>query len=190
MADYYDPYMQVPAQPISQSDHLNAEMMQQQRMENIISQINPENLLTDIEHRIRKMKKNNFTGTWEPIVAGQKEVSPLLISNTISYLSTFLTNNVTFSNFNEQEINKIMNLVISHMITDLIANQDSYGLQTDYAERNRILGIVCQSIYSALKRALKGQEAGKFWKSVSISGDVHNNTEPQKKGLGDFLKLW
>lgn len=179
-------------QPNSMSDQLTADMMQQNRVENIITQIDPERLLTDIEHRIRRMRKDHHNGVWVKIDPNQKEISPELIANLISNLSAFLTNNLTFSNYTEQEINSIMKLLIRDLIQDLSSNASLYGLENNYPERNRITMIVCTTVFSALKRALKGTEASKFWKSVSISGDIHNaeGQVEKKRGVMDYLKFW
>lgn len=189
----YSPTMIVPM-PMggseSQADQVSAEAMQMNRVENIIAQLNPENLLVDIEHRLKRMRKDTFTGNWVPIQKDQKEVSPELIANIISYLSPFLTNNTTFSNYIDTEINKIMTLVIDDMIEDLCSNAEKYGIDKDYAERNRITEIVCTSIYSAMKRAMKGQEATKFWKALSIKGNVDQIDDTEKKSRWrDWLKI-
>lgn len=183
--------MTSPMPPGGRTDSVVGDMYQQQRIENIISQINPDKLLNDIENRIKRKRFDAFKNEWVDIIVGQKQVSPILISNLISYLSAFLNNNVTLSNYTEDEVNRIMKLVIIHLITDMISNQKDYGLENDYSERDRIIGIVCSTISAALKRALKGNESSKFWRSLNISGEV-NSLAPQesKKGLVDYLKFW
>jgi hypothetical protein len=173
------------------SDQITADIMQQQRIENIISQIDPERLLTDIEHRIRRMRKDFHTGGWVKIDKNQPEVSAVMISNLVSYLSAFLTNNITFSNFSEDEINRIMHLVVHDLIQDQIQNARLYDLEGDYSERDRITNIVCASVFGALKRALKGAEAYRFWRAVSISGDVNSSPDQQqKRKWSEYLKFW
>jgi hypothetical protein len=166
--------------------------MQQGRIDNIITQIDPERLISDIEHRIRRMRKDYHSGTWIRVDSKQPEVSPLLISNLVSYLSAFLTTNITFSNFTEQEINRIMKLLISDVIEDIVSNAENYGLENDYSERNRITGIIFASVFSALKRAHKGIESFRFWRSISISGNVDQGeqSQQQRRKLSDYLKFW
>jgi hypothetical protein len=184
---FYPMSMGMPG-PLPQ-DQLQTNMALQQQLSNIVSQINPETLLTDMEWRIRGYKKNYSTQQWEPIVKGQKPVSDLLVKNVISYTSPLLTNNVTLSNYTDDEINRLMKLIITHLIQDMKQNAKNYGLENDYAERNRIMQIVCTSAFSSLKRGLKGNESSKFWKSLTLSGDTGNDMPQQKKSWRDYLKI-
>jgi hypothetical protein len=185
---YYQPDYK--PKPASLSDYSYADAVQQQKLENILTQLNPDKLLIEIEYRIRKYRKNPISNEWERVNVNQKEVSMEMVTNIISILSSVLNNNTTFSNYTESEVNKLMMLVIDNMIEDLSANCKLYGIDNDYAERNRICFIVCSTIFSALKRALQGNEANKFWKSVNITGDIENANGQSKAKLSDVLKLW
>lgn len=192
---YYSPQalppQSYPGMPISATDYASADMLQTQKVQNIISQLNPDNVLEDIEFRLRKMRKDNQQGTWKPINPKDKPVSDDLVSNTISMLSSVLNINTTHSNFNEQEINGIMELIIDNMLQDLSTNANAYGIKNDYTERNRILFIVCGTCSAALRRALKGNESQKFWRSATISGAI-DTQEPQRQqpSLKEMLKIW
>lgn len=176
-------YSQVYNQASSPSDQVNAEMMHEEKITNILGQIDPERLLLSIEYRIRRMKRDWKTGNMIPIDPKAKPVSPELVSNIISNLSSFMTNNVTMSNYTVAEINNVMSLIIGDMVEDLVANQVTYGLEHDYAERNRITLIISQSVFAVLKRALEGKESYRMWKASNISADVGGEQPQEKKGF-------
>lgn len=106
---------------------LYADMIQEDRVKNIISQINPDLLCEDIEHRIRGEIKDRYTKEWKLISKQKKPVSELLISNYISFLGSILNQNTALSNFTSGEINNLMALIIEYLRDDLSDNDEEYG---------------------------------------------------------------
>lgn len=104
-----------------------ADSMRDEKVRNVIAQLNPELLLTEIEHRIRGEKKNHYTEEWEPIAKG-KVISEELVQNYIAFLNVYLTQNNSLSNYSPQEINGIMEVVIDYVKDDLSDNAEKYGL--------------------------------------------------------------
>lgn len=104
-----------------------ADSLREDKIRNVISQLNPELLLTEIEHRIRGEKKDSITGQWVPISQGHL-VSEELVQNYIAFLNVYLTQNNSLSNFTPDEINNIMNVVTDYIKDDLSDNADKYGL--------------------------------------------------------------
>lgn len=113
-----------------------ADTLREEKVTNILSQINPDVLLEDIEHRIRGEKKNSYTKQWEQISKQDASVvSEELIANYISFLGTYLSQNTSLSNFSELEINNIMEVVIDYIRDDLSDNAEKYGLcRREYIE--------------------------------------------------------
>lgn len=107
-----------------------ADTMREEKIRNVIAQLNPELLLQEIEHRIRGEKKNPLTEEWEPITKGGKLISELLVQNYISFLNAYLTQNNSLSNFSPEEINNIMTVVIDYIKNDLSDNSFAYDLTT------------------------------------------------------------
>jgi hypothetical protein len=106
-----------------------ADSMREEKIKNVIAQLNPELLLTEIEHRIRGEKKNTYTEEWE-LISGENKVSEKLVQNYISFLNVYLTQNNSLSNYSPQEINSIMEVVIDYIKDDLTDNAIDYGLTT------------------------------------------------------------
>jgi len=166
---------------------LYADTMREEKITNIIAQISPDNLLNEIEHRIRGEKKNHYTQEWERISPKSKPISEELVANFISFLGAVLNQNTSLSNFSAGEINNIMEIIIDWVKNDLTDNDITYGIQGRYMEMERIANIICLTCFTVLKRAQNGLEAGRMWKSLRVSETMG---QPKKKGLMDAMKFW
>ena len=120
-----------------------ADSMREEKIKNVIAQLNPELLLTEIEHRIRGEKKNHYTEQWELIGKDGKQISEELVQNYISFLNVYLTQNNSLSTFSPQEINNIMSVVIDYIRDDLSDNAERYGLtKKNEIEVKRIVKVM------------------------------------------------
>ena len=164
-----------------------ADTLREDKVSNFIQQINPDNLLVDIEHRIRGEKKNPYTNQWEPISKGQKPISEDLVVNFMSFLGSILTQNTSMSNFTPNEINNIMEMVIEYIRDDLTVNDAKYGIVGNYTEMTRIGNIICISVFSTLKQALNGNLARRIFSSLKVSASL---TDEKKHGLKESLQFW
>ena len=184
-------YQQIPQQyqsvPVS-SDELYANVIQEDKIKNIISQLDPENQLKEIEMRIRGYKKNVLTSEWEKIDPDSPEPPRLLIMRFISYLSSVMNQNTTQSNLSEQQVNALMKLTINYVADELDSNAALYNLENNYTERTRIGHIILNSVFFVLNRALNGQEAKRMWKAMSLTESM--NQEPHKSKLAESLRFW
>ena len=167
---------------------LYADTMREEKMANILSQINPDNLLADIEYRIRGYKKNTLSQEWEKINKDTPEINEELVSNFMSFLGSILNQNTSMSNFSSGEINSIMDNIIEYVADDLTVNDVKYGILEDYQEMSRIGNIICMTIFSVLKRAQNGMEARRLFSALKITESLTQN--PQKAGLMDAMKFW
>jgi hypothetical protein len=108
-----------------------ADSMREDKIRNVIAQINPELLLSEIEHRIRGEKKEYSGGVeigWIPVSKNKELVSEELVQNYIAFLNAYLTQNNSLSNFSPEEINNIMEVIIDYIKDDLTDNGERYGL--------------------------------------------------------------
>lgn len=210
--EYYPEDLPMPPQPMpgEKSDSIYSGLMTQKKIENILQQINPENLIVEIEHRIKGYRKDEYTQQWVQITKDQKPISEELISNFITFLASFLNNNTSMTNLSEKEINKIMYAVIEYIVDDLQTNGERYKLGynrkvkiynrmkdkyyfvdkfvPDYSEWSRIALIIESSVFFTLKRALNGSEARRILSSLSIGEQYRGNQQPSKGGILEFWK--
>ncbi len=170
------------------SDGVYADMLTEKRVLNVIQQINPDTILEDIEQRLKGMKKDPLTGLWVPIASGQKNVSPVLIANFVSFLGSILNQNTTFSNFQPEEINSIMEMIIGYVADDLDVNAEGYGIGEDYVERTRVGMIICSTVFTVLKRAQGGAESKRIFDSLNIRGTLDGGQS--NNGSLEALKFW
>lgn len=178
------PQEQYASEPVK-SDEIYANMMQEERVKNILSQTSPDNQLTDIEWRIKGYKKNPYSQSWEKII-GSPEPHPLLVGRYIAFLSSILSDNTRFTNLSSNEINKLMKIVIEWLVDDIDTNAELYGLGSNYTERTRIGYIILNNTFLVLKRSENGMESRRVWASINMNESL--NMQPQKKGMMDALR--
>ncbi len=163
-----------------------AENMKSERAANLLDQINPDNLLTDIEHRIRGEKKNVYTQKWE-VSPDHKQVSEKLLSNFISFLGAVLNQNTSMSNFSADEINNMMENIIKYIAKEMTVNDELYGLVEDYTEMDRIAIIICTACFATFKQALNGSLSRRVFGTMKLHGDLNEDNKPNFK---DALAFW
>jgi len=165
-----------------------ADSLREDKVANLIYQISPDNLLGEIEHRIRGEKKDPYTEQWIPISKISKPISEELIGNFISFLGSILNQNTTLSNFSSNEINNIMGMIIAYIEDDLESNAKLYKIEGNYTEMTRIGMIICNSCFAVFKRALNGQESRRIFSALRVSENLSQSG--QKKGIAEALKFW
>ncbi len=173
--------------PLSR-DELYANVMNEDRVKNLIAQISPDNQLYEIEMRIKGYKKNFYSGNWEKIDERAPEPHPLLVTRYVSFIASILNQNTSLSNLSSTQINRMMKMTIEFLVDDLESNAEEYGIGSDYTERTRIGYMVLNVIFLVLNRALNGMEARRMWSSVNVTESGSLN--PPKKGMMDFMKFW
>ena len=163
-----------------------ADDMRKEKTVNILQQINPDNLLADIEHRIRGEKKD-FSGDWSLISPTAVKVSEELISDFISFLGCILNQNTSMSNFSPAEINNLMDLIRNWVRGHLVVNATRYGIEGRYSEYDRIAHIICSTCFTVLKRAQNGQESRRIFKIMKLT---ESNNAGKKGGFMENFKFW
>ena len=164
-----------------------ADTLRKEGTANLLDQLNPDNLLVDIEHRIRGEKKDPYTNSWVAISDEQKPISEKLVSNFISFLGAILNQNTSMSNFSADEINNMMEMIVTWIGIDLDVNDEIYGIEDDYPEMWRIAHIISMSCFATFKQAMNGMLSKRIFGSLKV--DAHL-TDTNKPGMKDALSLW
>ena len=164
-----------------------ADTLRKEGTANLLDQLNPDNLLVDIEHRIRGEKKDPYSNKWIPISKDQKPISEKLVSNFISFLGSILNQNTSMSNFSADEINNMMHMIVTYIGIDLDVNDEVYGIKGDYPEMWRIAHIISISCFSTFKQAMNGMLSKRIFGSLKV--DAHL-TDTNKSGVQDALAFW
>ncbi len=166
---------------------LYADSMREEKIKNVIAQIDPSNLLIEIEHRLRGEQYNPSTREWVSLDKESKKMSEKLISRFISFLGAVLNQNTTLSNYSINEINNRMFLVIEYIRDDLTDNDEEYGIVGDYTEMTRIGMIVCETVSSVFRRALNGMESKRIFSALRVTESL---TPAKQGGIKEALKFW
>ena len=183
------PIQNIQPQPVVPDD-LYAAQIQEDRVRNLIEQIAPDNQLLDLQWRIKGYVKNPQTKQWEKIDQESKEISNILVSRYISYLSSVLSQNTTLSNLSSAEINGIMKLVIEWLVDDMDSNAEIYGFKDNYSERTRIGHIILTNTFLALKRSQNGMESRRIFKALNVHETLNPNHQQKGGGILDSFKFW
>ena len=184
----YDILSGQPQQMVDPTSSLYADTIKEEKLTNILAQINPDNLLADVEYRIRGFKKNTFSGAWERINKKGASISEELIASFMSFLGSILNQNTSMSNLSSTEINSIMENIIEFIADDLTVNDAKYGIVGNYQEMSRIGNIISMTVFACLKRAQNGMEARRVFSALRISETL--TQAPNQKGIVDSLKFW
>ncbi len=167
---------------------LYADAMREEKVANVISQLDPQNLLEEIEHRLRGEKFNKLIATWEPIGDFKIAIDERLISKLMSFLGSVLNQNTTLSNYSINEINNRMELVIDYIRDDLTDNDEEYGIEGNYTEMTRIGMIICETVSSVFRRALNGMESRRIFNALKVTESLTQS--PQKQSMKEAMQFW
>ena len=164
-----------------------ADSLREEKATNILSQLDPENLLTDIEHRIRGEIKNRFSGEWEK-VNKKIQISEELVSNFMSFLGSIVNQNTVMSNYSQGEVNAMLENIIEFIKQDFVINKEVYGLKDNYSEYNRIGFIILNTVSAVFKRSLGGAESKRIFKMLKVNESVGGGKDKGK--FTDNFKFW
>lgn len=166
---------------------VHADILREDRVQNLLDQLNPDNLMEDIEHRIRGEKKDTYSNRWVPISKDGPKVSEKLISNFMSFLGAILNQNTAMSNFSSDEINNLMEMIVSYVAIDLTVNDEEYGIVENYPEMWRIANIICITCFATFKQAMNGMLSRRVFGGLKINANL---TEDKKPGIKDAFAFW
>lgn len=167
---------------------LYADSMREEKVANVIAQLDPSNLIDELEHKLRGEKFNKLNQEWELIGKVNVGVSELLISRLVSFMGAILNQNTTLSNYSINEINNRMGLIINYLKDDIGDNDEEYGLEGKDTEKTRICVIVCETTSSVFRRALNGMESRRIFNALKVTESL--TQAPQKQTMKEALQFW
>ena len=183
-----DQYDQIYSQQqVNDPNALYADSIREDKVRNIIAQIDPSSLVVEIEHRLRGEKFNPSTQEWTRISTDNEPVSEKIVEKFVSFLGAVLNQNTTLSNYSIHEINNRMEMIIDFIKDDLTSNSEEYGIEGKYSEMTRIGMIICETCSSVFRRALHGMESKRIFSALRVTESL----VPSKEGgIKEALKFW
>ena len=91
------------------------------------------------------------------------------------------------SNFTTNEINNMMQMIITYVKNDLTVNDEKYEIVGNWTEMDRIANIICITCFSTFKQALNGTFSRRVFGAMKVSADL---TKETKKGWKDAVQFW
>ena len=157
-------------------------LMQEERVNNFISQTSPINSLNSINFMLKGYAYDVENKEWQKVTDGIPEKIRL---DFLQFITPHLSEDVRMTNLSHQQINGIMESVIEWVVDYLDIVAEENNLQEE--QMTKIALIIISAIYYTLLRAQNGIERSKMFGSLSM-GETLN--PPQQKSKFDALKFW
>ena len=91
------------------------------------------------------------------------------------------------SNFTPNEINNMMEMIITYVKNDLTVNDEKYGIVGNWTEMDRIANIICLTCFATFKQAMGGSFSRRVFGAMKVSADL---TQEPKKNWKDAVACW
>jgi len=180
-------------QPLNQMPYYSQESL----INNIVEQINPQQIIDNLDHALKGEMYNKEKGMWEMNASKKKLVNDACRGAITSYVTGILTNNTTMSILQPKDLSNIMLSIIETINKLFIVNLEEFGFVPpgpgfskgeyenkgvpDTARMTQVSNMVYTVLFLVLCRALGGMESKKIFSSLSMTDSMGYN-QPQKQG--------
>lgn len=172
-----------------------------EEIKNIVSQINPKNIIDDLNHALKGEYYNKDLQEWVVNSSGKPLVNDSCRGFVISYLDGILTNNTTMGNIDEKRLSLLMESIIETINKNFVCRLEEFGFvdkgvtynkniyenkgTPDTARMTMVANMVYKVCFLVLSRAVRGQESIRIFKSLSMVDNLSGGGMgggQQKKG--------
>lgn len=169
-----------------------ASTLREERVRTLLTEIDPQNLVHTIIMGIRGYRYDKNREDWvrRPDAA---QISENFIGKVEYVLNAELALNTTFGNLQTSDVNKIMDLLIEILVSDVVVHGgeytvtmkgEVYNLSDDHNLKEVVLYGIFSSVYKCLRRSINGTEARRFFGSLRMNETIN----PPKGGKGGVLE--
>jgi len=175
-------------------------------MANVLDQINPQQIIDNLDHSLKGEIFNKETGAWEMNPSKKPLVNNSCRGAIISYITGLLTNNTTMAIVDKNQLSGVMESVIETLTRTFVVNLEEYGFVEpgpgfekeayenkgvpDTARMTMVANMVYAVVFLVLTRALNGMESKKIFSSLSMSDTMGYGMQQQSGGAGWLGKLF
>lgn len=156
--------------------------IQEQRVSNFISQTSPVSSLERINYILQGYTYSNSEREWVKI-KGIVGISDEMRNDIIQFLSPDLSEDTRMTNLEIDQINGLMETVISFMKHYLY----NAPKEIEIKELNKIFWIVVKAVFMTVTRSRSGIERDRLYKSLKLGGTLDSKPEEENK---DWWKFW
>jgi len=155
-------------------------IIQEERVTNFISQTSPVSSLERIDYILKGYTYNSAEKEWRRITKG---IPTNMRSDIIQFLTPDLSEDTRMTNLGDEQINGLMQTVISYMKHYLYNAPEDMSIK----EINRIFWIVIKAVFITVTRARAGVESSRLYKSLKLGGTLDYQPQQENK---DWWKFW
>ena len=171
---------------IIQQEHPNpvgavqSSMLQEERVNNFISQTSPISSLERINYMLRGYAYSNEEKDWIKLSEG---IPDKMRNDIIQFLSPDLSEDTRMTNLELDQINGIIETAIGFM-KNYLYNAPS---EMKITELDKIFWIVIKSVFITITRSRAGIERKELYRSLKLGGNLDSQKE---EGSKDWWKFW
>jgi len=161
---------------------VEASMLQEERVSNFISQTSPVSSLERINYLLQGYTYSSADRQWKKML-GIKGIPDVMRNDIIQFLSPDLSEDTRMTSLSLEQINGLMQTVISFMKHYLYNAPKNIEIK----ELNRIFWIVVKAVFITVTRSRNGVERNRLYGSLKLGGTLDNQPEKENK---DWWKVW
>jgi len=166
--------------PSEVARNIENSIIQEERVSNFISQTSPVSSLERINYILQGYVFNSYEKQWTKVAKGIPED---MRNDIIQFLAPDLSEDTRMTNLELEQINGLMETVISFMKHYLY----NAPKEMEIKELNRIFWIVIKAVFITVTRSRAGMERKALYGSLKLGGTL--DTQPQQENK-DWWKVW
>lgn len=167
-----------------------------EEIKNIVSQINPNRIVSDL-NRVFRGEYKESEGVWKMNPTGKPLVNDACRGYCIGFISGILNNSTTMGNLDEKRLGLMMESVIATITKNFTTRLEEFGFvppgrtyddgvfenkgTPDSSRMDLVSNLIYIACFMVFTRALKSQESIRIFKSLSMVDNFNSGTQPQQK---------
>ena len=168
-------------QPSETQKAIENSLIQEERVKNFISQTSPVSSLENINYMLQGFAYSNSEKGWVKIAEG---IPPKMRNDIIQFLTPDLSEDTRMTNLNADQINGLMETVISFMKHYLYNAPEDMKI----TELDKIFWIVVKAVFITVTRSLAGIERKNIYGSLKLGGNLDSGQSEEENK--NWWKFW
>ena len=168
----------------------------EEEITNIVGQIDPANILDNMNHSLKGEYYNKEKGVWEKV--GEELVNATCRGWIISYFNSIMNNASTMGIISEEQLSNLMIGIINTVTKSFKYNLERFGFvppgkyyslgefenkgTPDTSRMSDVGEMIYRSALLILSRSIKGSESRRIFKSLNMHDVMDFGQDEQKSG--------
>ncbi len=168
----------------TQSKDVYTAMVQEERVNNFLSQTSPLKTLEEIDYKLKGFMYSREERKWKKLSDG---INPKIRMDIMQMLTSLLSEDARMTRLDSLQINGLMEFLIEWIVDYLDNVADEFEM--DETQLTKIGLIVLSAVFLTLLRSHEGVERGEIFDSLRL-GENLNQQSQQQHSSGDWWKVW